>query len=237
MGGVIGAISGKFVIAAAGLLVSASIEGHRLRAGIDPASETSVVSPGAADQVDMGRRPHGPGGVLQRGRPMTIALSGGTFPVDALAVASSPLEPGIDFRIGRDIFENHVFDLDFPSRRIRMVLPAEYGRATRWLIPVDLSPGPDGSWTFPASIGGKPVSAALRLSDPRGARASPSLSPGGAQLAIGMGTTTLSVSDIVRTAAPDAGPMVTLGIGAFAGRHIVLDLPHRLLWIDPRIRD
>ncbi|MEN2712511.1 hypothetical protein ACQKOH_13625 [Sphingomonas sp. NPDC092331] len=237
MGGVIGAISGKFVIAAAGLLISASIEGRRLRAGIDPGSETSVVSPSIADQIDKGRRPHGPGGVLQRGRPMTIALSGGTFPVDALAVAPSPLEPGTDFRIGRDIVEGHVFDLDFRSRRIRIVLPAEYGRATRWLIPVDLAPGPDGSWIFPASIGGKPVSATLRLSDPRGARAGPSLSPGAAPLAIGVGTTTLSVSDIVRTATADAGPVVTLGLGAFAGRHILLDLPHRLLWIDPRIRD
>ncbi|MBN8809835.1 MULTISPECIES: hypothetical protein [unclassified Sphingomonas] len=235
MGGVIGAIGAKFVIAATGLLVSASIEGHRLQARIDPGSESSTVSARIADQVDGRGAPHGAGGVLRRGRPMTIAMSGGTFPVEALAVAPSRPEAGGDFRIGRDILEGHVFDLDFRSRQIRMVLPYEYARATRRLIAVDLTPGPDGSWTFPASVGGKPVAATLRLSDPRGATIGlPSSANGGAPLVLAVGTTTLSISDVVRAAPADARAPVVLGLGAFDGRRVMLDLPHRLFWIDPR---
>ncbi|MDF2383175.1 hypothetical protein JMG10_16955 [Nostoc ellipsosporum NOK] len=235
MGGVIGAISGKFVIAATGLLVSASIEGHRLQARIDPRSEASIVSERIADQVDKGSAPHDAGSLLRRGRPMTIAMSGGTFPVDALAVAPSRVEAGSDFRIGRDILEGHVFDLDFRSRQIRMVLPYEYARATRRLIAVDLTAGPDGSWSFPAGVNGKPVSATLRLSDPRGATIGlPSLANGGAPLAIAVGAAALSVSDVVHEASADARAPLALGLGAFDGRRVILDLPHRLLWIDPR---
>ncbi|MBL7372502.1 hypothetical protein INQ23_24550, partial [Escherichia coli] len=57
MGGVIGAVSGKFVLLATGLLVSASIERQPLRARIDPGSEASVVSQRAADRIDKDGRP------------------------------------------------------------------------------------------------------------------------------------------------------------------------------------
>src|SRR5204863_8104050 len=110
----------------------------------------------------------------------------------------------------------------------------EYGNATRRLVRVDLTPAPDGSWNFPASIDGKPVSAALYLSGPD--RAATASASGAALLTLASGAATLSVPNAAREALPDARRRIVLNLGAFEGRYIVIDLPHRLLWIDPRAR-
>jgi hypothetical protein len=239
MGGVIGAVSGKFILAATGLLISATVDRHKVNALIDPAAEISQVSGQIADKIDKTTMSHAPGSMLKRRRPITIGIRAETFELDALPVSSTTLPNGIDLVIGRDVLERHVFDLNFRSKQLRVILPYEYKDFTRHMTSVALSNGTAGAWNFSAAVAGgpsKPVS--LKLASPHAATfyrtpcsdQSPTLSSG--PVTIGVGPTVLYVDEVTSEASESCAPVLAIGLSAFVGRHIVLDLPHRRLWID-----
>lgn len=237
MGGVIGAVSGKFVLAATGLLISATVERHKVNALIDPAAEVSQVTARIADRVDKTEMSHAPGSMLKRRRSMTIGIRAETFDIEALPVSSTKLPEGIDLVIGRDVLERHVFDLNFRSNQLRMILPYEYNDFTRYMTSVTLSTGTAGAWNLSAAVAGnpsKPVS--LKLANPnavtiyRTSCSDQNQIPSSGPVDIGIGATVLSVGDVTNEVSENCVPVMAIGLRAFAGHHIILDLPHRLLW-------
>jgi len=239
MGGVIGAVSGKFVLAATGLLFSATVERQKVRAWIDPTAAVSQVSARLAARIDKTGQPSAPNSMLVRRRPMTIGIRAETFGVEALSVTTAPLPNGVDFVVGRDILGAHVFDLNFRSSQIRIILPYEYKDLTRHMTPVALTPGPDGTWSFSVAIVGSPSStAALQLASPNAVTFNSTPCTGedrtvpAGPIEIAIGSAELSVGAVTIVASPICTPAITIALKAFARRHIILDLPHHCFWID-----
>lgn len=240
MGGVIGAVSGKFVLAATGLLMSATVERQKVRVWIDPASEVSQVSERVAARIEKVDQSGTRGDVLKLGHPVKIGIGAKNIAVDRLAVADKPLGNGVDMVIGRDILENHRFELNFRSSRISIIPSFDYKNATRSMTPVALVPGPDGTWRFSATIvGSAPATAVLQLASPHAVTFNrlpvPAPSAGAGPVNIGIGGTMLSISDVALVPSPGPESVIRVGLKAFVGRRIILDLPHRTLWIDRRV--
>lgn len=239
MSGVIGAVSNKFILVAATLMLPVTINRDRVHGAVDPALKTSVISPQLAaryhlDDKATSSNTH----EASRHRPLNIGLGAENFDVDTVGIGRDPCCADRDFVIGQDILGGHVFDIDFVHRTIRLVLPFEYRRATRHFRSIALSRGADGSRLIPIQIGeSPPINAMLDLADPGALKvdratfaANHSLSPG-ERRAIQSGGATIgnlpiSIADEQRRPVP-----AVLGIAAFAGSRIVLDLPHDLIWI------
>jgi hypothetical protein len=255
MGGVIGITTSKFLIVAATLCLPVRVDHAPMRGVIDARMPVSVIS------VDMARRLHmiDPGtraaGFAARAskRPVYISIGAEEYSVDHIAVSDTPFAaPGHcvrDVILGRDMLESHVFDIDFAKRRIKLVLPYERDGFIRGFRPVRVIRNAQGEGEVDLRIGdAAPIRARLDLGSDfsmtigdSGARhlAADGAVPSSARdSAAPMTLAHISLDDVdltgvtVTTLANSAtAPSATLGLGLFDRLHIILDLPHNLIWI------
>ncbi|GAA0308595.1 hypothetical protein GCM10009087_18270 [Sphingomonas oligophenolica] len=239
MSGVIGAVSNKFILITATLILPVTINGHTAHGAIDPALKDTVVSPRFAARLHLGNEAAPlKGTVAKLRRPLTIGIGAENFDIDTVEIGRDQCCADRDFVIGRDILAAHVFEIDFVHRTIRLVLPFEYRRATQHLQSIALMQGPDGSRMLPIQVGDSPaVEAVLDLADPGALKvdratlsATHSLSAGEPRPVRSgdatIGNLELGLADGKQRLAPAA-----IGMGAFAGSRIILDLPHDQLWV------
>ncbi|WP_297506804.1 hypothetical protein [uncultured Caulobacter sp.] len=229
MGGVVGAVSGKFVLVAAGLLVDSRVGHERVRALIDASLARTEISRSLADRLD----PHGAhrdGDELAPRRGTTVGLGAREFDAPKLIIGASRAPKGVDLVIGRDVLEAERLELDFARDQLSLVTPAEYKAAVRGRVRVPLTPAGPGLWRLNARLGpGGEKDGALDLTSPaalmvNGVPVSPCPD-------IGFGAVRLQPT----ACAADTTSTLPFRLGwrGFATARVLLALPDRSLWIAP----
>jgi hypothetical protein len=229
MGAVWGVVSSKFVITAAGLLISSRIDQSRLNALVDPYVTASAVSRSFAEQHHLGVA-----GAVQTSsrRPLTIGIGGEEFNQPSLAIADNMPVSDTDMVIGRDLLAAHIFVLDIDRRDISVLGKADAERLSQHFIAVPLITGEEGQLLVAIEIDGLRSEAAICLGQSAPLELGKGFwqsSPPGQAAHITLGGEQLT--DIPWPDQAFASDRATLGPGAFKGRTIVLDLPRRRLWI------
>jgi hypothetical protein len=240
MGGVIGAVSNKFVLAAATLLLTARVDHHRVKAVIDPAAPTSEINAGLASSLGTEKKTI----AIPHQRRALIGIGAEEFDVPSLTVAAATISGGADLRIGQDILSSQIFDIDFRQHMIRLVLKSEYPGFTHRMTAIPLISKGNGQWGLTARINGSPpLEAVLDLSSPVAIRLAPINTRymhgkgGDAPVEINLGKASLyPAREAISPAKHDVDPM-TIGFGAFLGQHLLLDLPHQRIWLAEQVAD
>lgn len=232
MGAVWGVVSGKFVITAAGLLIASRIDQGRLQALVDPHVAISQVSRNFAEQRHLGVS----GSTQTTTRhPLTIGIGGEEFDQPSLAISDRMPAVDADMVIGRDLLCAHIFALDIDRHDLSLLGPGDVGRLSRHFVAIPAAVSDDGQFRIVITINGLRTQAGLNLGQTEPLEVSTSFwqssppTPGEpAHIAAGPSR----LNDIpwpeLTSAAADH---VTLGVAAFKGRTIVLDVPHGRLWI------
>lgn len=131
MGGVIGATSGKFIIAASALLLQGRIDHQRASIAIAPEATTSAIAPALAARLG------GDG-------PIRINIG-----AEALRTARPPVEPrpyaDADMRIGQDVLSVDPIELDVRRHQAHILLPGEARRAESRMTAYPLARQADGT--------------------------------------------------------------------------------------------
>lgn len=231
MGAAWGIVSGKFVITAAGLLIASRIDQTRLQALVDPHVASSAVTRSFAEQ----RHLAGPGAAQTATRhPLSIGIGAEEFDQPNLVIADHLPVPGADMVIGRDILSAHVISLDVDRRDLSLLDKGEIERLPHRFTAVPMTMNDEGQLRVTIAINGLRAEAALCLSqaDPLEIgtsfwQSSPPARGEAAHITVGRA----GLDDIAWPGKNVASDRVTLGLDAFKGRTIVLDLPHGRLWI------
>lgn len=230
MGAVWGVVSGKFVITAAGLLIASRIDQGPVQALIDPHVAQSAVSRDFAER----RRLVDSTDIRQTAsrHSLSIGIGAEEFDERALRIVESPPGSGADMVLGRDALEAHVFALDLRHRELALLEKGDVTRLAKRFIPVPVSLKENGRFGIPVSIDGQIVQADIDLgqADPLsiGAASAPAVASPPLQ------TMPIQIGKVVLREMParvGAGDTITLGLRAFDGRTLVLDLPHGKLWV------
>jgi hypothetical protein len=239
MSGAIGAVSNKFILVAATLLLPLRVGQERVHGAIDAAIPISEISPQLAARFHLsdGMTPSKPAVVRLR-RPLNIGIGGENFDIDAIEVGGLSPAMDRDFVIGQDILAAHVFELDFAHRTIRLLLPSEYRGATRRLQAIQLFKRADGSRELSLRVGTLPeISALLDLAsdstlkiDRAFIAANPSYRVG-AHEPVRSGEAVLGPLDITADNGERRTAPAVIGMEAFRGSRIILDLPHNRIWM------
>jgi hypothetical protein len=228
VGGVVGVVSSKFLFATIGLLLSSRVNLYYVRAWVNPASSVTAISEGLATKLDKLASNHQAGSVVRLKHPMTIGLGTAEFDVESLPVTDDPLPVGVDLVLGQDMLASHVLDIDFRRSRIRLVLKSEYQGVTRHMAGIVLTPD-HGLWRLSAGIDGSPQSPTLLdLASPHAV--SGVSEPGPVTIAIG--DIKFKETDLSPPSTATDRSELSIGLRAFLGEHIVLDLPHNRIWLE-----
>jgi len=231
MGAVWGVVSGKFVITAAGLLIASRIDQGRLEALVTPHVAISAVSRNFAEQHHLAVS-----GAAQTGtrRPLTIGIGAEEIDQANLAVAERMPAMDADMVIGRDLLTAHVFALDVDRRDLSLLGKGDVERLPRHFVAAPLTISDEDQLRLTITINGVRTEAAIHLgqTDPLKVgtsfwQSSPPAQGEAAHIAIGRA----ELNDIPWPGETIVSDRVTLGLDAFKGRRIVLDLPHGRLWI------
>jgi hypothetical protein len=233
MGVAWGIVSGKFAITAAGLLIAARIDQGRLQALVDPQVATSAVSRNFAVTRHLGAADAAQ--TLNR-RPLTIGIGAEEFDQPNLAIAEPIPAPGADLLIGRDILSAHIFSLDTQHHELSLILKGDAGRLSRHFVAVPLSMTEDGRLRVTITINNVPSQATIGLNqtEPLDIGTSlwqSSLPKRGENAHIAIGGVRLNEIPWPDRIAPPG--RLSLGLDAFGGRTLILDLPHNTLWVGP----
>ena len=222
-------------------MLPVTVNRDRMHGAIDPALKVSVISPQLAARYHLSDSisPNSIG--INHRRPLNIGIGAEDFDVDTVAIGRDPCCVDRDLVIGQDILASHVFDVDFVHRTIRLVLPFEYRHTTKHLQSVELSRSADGTLLLPIQIGAAaPVDAVLDLADPGALKidqavlsAAPSLGAAMHQPVRSGGTMIGNFGISVVNEQHRDGHAV-LGLAAFAGSRVILDLPHGRIWVPSR---
>lgn len=231
MGVVLGAVSGKFLITAAGLLIASRIDHEPADALIDPHTALSVIS---ADFVERGHLADAQDMAQAASRhSVDIGIGAEAFAQRARLVTGGPASRGAALVLGRDMLDDQILSVDMRHQRIRLLGRGELIPLARHFSPVAVSWTRDGKLLLPISIDGRPDVAGLDLDQPDAIVIGPASHP----------SASLRPADI-RVLVGDAGfdtasgPVhgsgvgaVSLGLRAFAGQTIIFDLLHGQLWV------
>jgi hypothetical protein len=225
MAGVWGVVSGKFILSATGLILASRIGPDRVEAVIDPARHVSEISTRFAQRLHLATQAH----QAMLRRSLTIGIGAEQFDLSAIGVADR-LPAGIDLRLGQDVLRQHVFAIDLRRNLLRLVIPGDYPHDTRELVAIPASLAEDGAVRLPATLrDGQRLEVSVNLASPDSLCVPRDLISD-AYRNVRIGPLEIARGDIrecpVRTS-------VTLGLKAFAGERLVLDLPHGRLWVAP----
>ncbi|MDP1027928.1 hypothetical protein Q5H91_11945 [Sphingomonas sp. KR1UV-12] len=206
MAGVIGATSGKFVLAGALLLLKGGVDGQPARIAIAPGAPTSAVGTG----VDA----HG-------GDERTIHLRAESFRARIAAVEPQPAADA-QLRIGQDVLAAHPIAIDFARRTLELLLPGEARAFERDATPIAVGHAADGSLSVEITQAGQPPQRALLdLGSASGITAS-RLAP---DASVTVGGVALPGADVAD------GPRPVVGLYAFRRSRVVFDLGHDRIWV------
>jgi len=236
MSGVIGAVSNKFILVAAALLLPLRVGPDRVHGAIDPSAPISTMSPQLAARLHLGdaAAPDGSSTVKLR-RPLTIGIGAENFDVDTIGVGRLPSMKGQDLVIGRDILAAHVFAIDVAHRTIQLLLPSEYRGATQHLQAIHLFERADGSLGLALSVGNAPVmDASLDLVSSVPVKIDQAFITAnhlGGRGLVRSDDAVLGPLNIVADNGEHRLATAVVGIGAFSRSRIILDLPHHLIWM------
>lgn len=233
MGAVWGVVSGKFVVAATGLLISSRVDHGRLQALVDTRAPKSAVS------RDFAERRHLIASAdaleTQARRPMSIGIGALEFDQASLAVSQARFPDGADLMIGRDILGGHVLAIDMRQHVLSLLEKSDQARLPRHFEPVPISVDDQGILKVRILLNGRPEEVAFDLAQREPLffstnfwHPSPAASPA-SRADVRLGSVELSVPVVVTSRSSDAP--VTLSLAAFDGRALVLDLPHGRLWV------
>jgi hypothetical protein len=223
MAGVWGVVSGKFILSAVGLILASRVGQDRVEAVIDPARNVTEISTRLAQRLHL---------TVEADRAMlrhslTVGISAEQFDLSAIGVADQ-LPAGIDLRLGQDVLRQHVFAIDLRRNALRLVIPGDYRHDTRNLAAVPVSLATDGGVRLPATLrDGQRLDVFLNLASPY-ALCVPRDLTSDAYREVRIGPLMIARLDIHEC---PVGTSVTLGLKAFGGEQLVLDLPHEQLWV------
>jgi hypothetical protein len=215
MGGVIGAMSTKFVVAAGTLLLSARVGNHPVRAILDPAAETTLISPSVA----------GPGRAQSDGvtidRPQWIGLDAHMLRIQKLTVSTSIPQDSV---LGADVLNAAPLLLDFKTHRLQIMEPGSFRRTASTMEALPIATSSEGCLTIAGlDERGLPVSAAF-FARPQGRN-------GGSQTVFHVGSIKLTASQSSQSTCGSS--KLQIDWGSFESRKIIFDLDHRQILIGP----
>jgi len=233
MGGIIGAVSGKLVLGTAALLFAAKVDQRSILAAIDGDAATSAISERLADRLHAASST-ADGSASGRSARVWLGLDGGTFKV-TLPVATNGVADRADLRIGQDILAAHFIRLDFRRRTSRLVLRDRLASETRALIAIPIDTAPDGTILVPVQMNdGTKAQARLQFNfhaEGNEAQTRQSQTP----IAIlGEGDGKVFEIDDYHVDDGARASKVFIDLLAFSNQVILLDLPHKRLWVSGR---
>lgn len=208
MGGVIGATSGKFLLAGVTLLLPGRIDDVPARIAIVPGAPVSAITADLVDRLRVG------GGTAD----VTIHLRAESFRASIMAVYPQPAA-GADLRIGQDVLAATPIVIDFAHRRLQPLSVAQAQRFEDRARPIVIRRDADGTRSVDLVIDGHaPVRAQLDLSVPA------TTAPGGGG-AVRVGGVVLPGVGVT------PGPRPVVGLYAFAQVRVLFDLVHDRIWV------
>lgn len=227
MGGVIGAMSTKFVVHAGMLLLSARVDGHSLQAALDPSSPRTIISVELAKRIGL---PPKEIESVQISHGWVIGIDHYELRLGTVRVAAHPgAAPVI---IGADILAHAPLLLDFERHRLSLIERSNRGllqgdqlsRITDGMTPLQLKVSSEGCFSVtgqdlnwrPISVGWKGTSGTSYVEAPR--------------VQVHFGMISLPVEGPSKLDAR-CGFGAIIGWESFNHRRIVFDLPHHTLWL------
>lgn len=230
MGGIIGAVSGKLVLGTAALLFSAKVDQRNVLAAIDGDAPTSAISERLADRLHVGMAGLGETSTRRDVR-VWLGLDGGMFKV-TLPVAEHSLVDRADLRLGQDILAAHFLRLDFHRRTSSLVLRDRLASETRALIAIPIDTAPDGTILVPVRMTDGTTTRARLQFNFHSETGSPHADEAQPPIAI-LGDNNAKVFEIHDYHVDDAGraSRVFIDLLAFDNQVVLLDLPHKRLWV------
>ncbi len=212
MGGVIGAMSSKFVLAAGTLLFASRVGMHSTSATLDPSLPTTEVGGTLAHRLHIDAAE----GNVSR------AIGIGHTEIALRTLAIDPDSPNA-LTIGADVLRKVELSIDFPRKRLRLIEAGDYRRATSHMTMIPVSFTADGCLSFAATgRDGEPLRVALIGGTP------PSLAPA-MPTKIKVGQVTLNATAYQPKARCSAND-VSVDWQAFDGKQILLDIRHDRMW-------
>ena len=221
MGIVVGATSGKFVMVAALLLFQVRVDGDPVPAAIAPAAPVSTLGARLAQRLHAHGRP---------GARVKIGIRGDYFYASVDAIDHDP-SPAADLVIGQDILAAHPIAIDFRRHELATLLPGQVRARQRHDRAIMLRPDGAGHWRVALAMpDGSDIDAMLDLGSAAaiqlGTDARDAMPADG--VTVTLGGVTLAGVTVRRT----GGDTTTVGLGAFAGQRIILDLAHDRIWVE-----
>jgi hypothetical protein len=143
MGGVWGLTTGKFVLVASGVLMSASINRVPARVLIDSALDTSVVDRRFVASHHLRVSNRDTGGSLLRSRT-AIGVAGRLLELPPLRISDQPLPDGADAVLARDALSHDPIGFDLRRRFVFLLDHREVPRRVRGFAPYGVTVGPTG---------------------------------------------------------------------------------------------
>lgn len=253
MGGLIGHGIVKFTIAAGLLHAPVDVNLHRADSIIDPGIAVTLVSPGFAKRLAL--EPKGQQSVgayalsapLAMTGPVSIGIHTARFGLHRLAIETPELAekaPKADIVFGRDMIMHTILALDLAHDTIGAVAGSDFRAATSRMQKVPVEMDPEGRIHLAMTIRGIVYPAIFDMSAPDAATAGPGVMnrlaapddtpPSDQGITLDdahIGDITLSGirADKDQGQAYSAG--IVLGLAAFKGHRMVLDLEHDLIWL------
>jgi len=232
MGGVVGAISSKLVLTAAAMLITANIDRHKISGALDWNTPNSSIICGTNARSHLKHICANTDRV--NAQKVLVGFTGAEFGAE-LPVATEAKVPGAEVVFGRDALSEHVFELDFHRKNARLIARSEFRRAVRQLDPVNLMVLDDGKIGCTIRIGNAATENAVidltGLPSTFASGAVAQLNPSMTRTAvIGDGPAQVIIP-ISSTPTADMTSQTTIGVDAFAGRRVVLDLSHMKIWV------
>ncbi|WP_404712580.1 hypothetical protein [Sphingomonas sp. MMS24-J13] len=253
MGGLIGHGIVKFTIAAGLLHAPVDVNLHRAESVIDPGIPVTLVSPDFATRLAL--KPRGQqavsaytlSGPLAMTGPVSISIHTARFKLSGLAIETPDLTekaPKADIVFGRDMLLHATLALDLDHDTIGAVAGSDFRTATGRLQKIPVEIDPEGRIHLEMTIRGIVYPAIFDMS----AASAATVGPGVMNRLATPGDTTTSdqgvmlddahIGDIALSgirADKDQGQAysagIVLGLAAFKGHRMVLDLEHELIWL------
>jgi|GEM_PF-2356798 len=233
MGGIIGAVSGKLVLGTAALLFAAKVDQRTIVAAIDGDAPASAISERLADRLHVASST-ADGSAPGRSARVWLGLDGGMFKV-TLPVAANGVADRADLRIGQDILAAHFIRLDFRHRTSRLVLRDRLASETRALIAIPIDTAPDGTILVPVQMSdGTKARARLQFNFHVEANEAQTHEVQTPIAILGDGDVKVFDIDDYHVDGATRASKVFIDLLAFSDQVILLDLPHKRLWVSGR---
>jgi len=226
VGGVIGAMSPKFIIKAGMLFLSARLDTHSVQAVLNPAEPVTTISVELARRIGL---MSSKSNETQFVHKELLGIDRSELRLNSVRIASQPKNAQIT--IGLDLLAQVSLFLDFEHNRLKLVRQSNQGllqknpisQVTRNMVVTATTVSDRGCLSMsgknskgqPISIGLSDMSATSRLTND--------------YIRVYINSTTFLVKEVDRSSTRCDSDFTLIWSG-FASRRVLLDLPHQRLW-------